>query len=266
MGFITNESPNASYYDSDLRELITTYTELKTNYDGIFDEMAELTEKVNEVYVYVDEKIAEGLEATIATVNARMEEIETELARLETLINEYQEDTDERFTTERELTTAEITAQVNALAIITMESIQMLQAEIDAIEVEMLPIYNPTTAADSSIATAVFDVWEKLRDGALSCAEYDALGVTCERYESYGMTCDEYATENEYFIVDTKVFSAYNGSKVTIQNMLNAIAVMAGNGITTATYALAQLSCDDYQALDITAYEFDFDASNYITV
>lgn len=261
MGYTNHEQPNTSYYDSDLKELILMYEKVKGDYDGLDEQMTALSEKVDDLYNYVDEEIANGLAETIENVNQNLALVQSNINALEVYVQNFEQYVNDRFISERELTDTKIDAEITALALSTLAMVQYLQEQIDDIQTRLAPIYNPTTAKTESIEKTVNDVFQLSRYHALTCAEYDGLKLSALSFDDLQLSANEFAMDSEQLAKPELVVNVFNGIKTTVQNMMSWLSTYYNsNTVTSAYYDALQLTADDFTALDFTANEYDFNA------
>ena len=267
-----SEFPNTNYYDSDLKELIALYKKLLAEYDTLVSGFEELKNSVDNLFLYVDDEIAKSLDKTISEVNARMNSIEEEIQVQQERISSLTEEINTRFIAEREYTNVNIAAakmdmlgKLSELAIDIGNEIADIRKELSEIEVTMGKINNPTTAEEDTIENTINDVWEANRVHSLTAARYDSLCFTAEEYDNKRITANDYAISAELILIPMKVFNPYTGEIDSLQNAINTSSIIGQtNPITAQEYLDLHITSDEYEAFDITAQQYDFNAKSYL--
>lgn len=265
MSFLQNDFPNASYYNSDLRELIAMYKTLVASYTELVTGYETLEKQVNDVYAYVDTEIANGLASTIATVNAQMAIINARMLALSTEMSAT-------FASERVLTDSQIAELESKLETEIGEVIQelhynvtALNTRIDKLNLELAPIFNPTTANMESIQKTAFDIWNIGNFNAMTCAEYDASMLSCDQFAGKGISCNDFATESKTALSPLPVFNPVSGFRDTVQNVLATLSTQgAVNPVTSNEFDIAELTDIQFDALNMSCNDYDFNAKAFI--
>ena len=194
MAYGAFEFPNASFYDSDLRELLAMYKKLTAEYDSILATVEALNKKVNDLYNYVDAEIANAVKKALAEVNAKIVVINEKIATIngiiaaqEEKINNLKQYTDTRFTEERNITEStieqtrtEIEAEIKKLTVDFSAELFKLWEYVRDLSFNLPPIYNPVTGRYDAIPKTVDDIWNALRVHALTVARYSADALTVD--------------------------------------------------------------------------------------
>lgn len=63
-----------------------------------------------------------------------------------------------------------------------------LMAEIQRIELGDVKAYNPTNGLVENISVVIMDVYEILRQNAISCSEFDSLEITATKFDNIELT------------------------------------------------------------------------------
>lgn len=228
MSFIW-EFPHASGLDSDLHEILITFKKLVDEYnnlENLYNDTVALVNKlendVDNLYTYVDDEIAKGLQATkdeiTGQLNSTLDEVKTLLneqeARIDASLKTIQDNLDalDKDVTERLLENAQemealenkVATELNStIAIVDSKIIAIradltkeildgdknLQLQILGIEQEikdlqagLLPIINPVTRESEPVQKVVNDLWD-------SIVREGAL--TCAEFPARGYTIGE---------------------------------------------------------------------------
>ena len=273
MAYGAFEFPNASFYDSDLRELLTMYEKLTAEYDSILATVEALNKKIDDLYNYVDAQIAEAVKNALAEVNAKIEVINTKIATIESAlfaqdekINNLKQYTDTRFTEERDITNStieqernDIETELRQLTIDFSTELFELWEYVRDLSFTLPPIYNPVRGGYETIPKTVDDLWNALRVHALTVARYTANALTVEEYKTLQLTATEYATSARSIIEPPKAANRLTGNWTTINNAIaSAGQVGAVNSLSAAEYSDLNLSADEYAAEELSVNQYDF--------
>lgn len=273
MSYGAFEFPNASFYDSDLRELLAMYKKLTAEYDSILATVEALNKKVDDLYNYVDAQIAEAVKKALAEVNAKIEIINTKIATIESTlsaqdekINNLKQYTDTRFTEERNITNStieqtrnDIEREIRQLTIDFSAELFELWEYVRDLSFTLPPIYNPVTGRYEAITKTVNDLWNALRVHALTVARYTADALTVDEYKTLQLTATEYATEARSIIEPPEAVNRLAGNWTTVNNAIaSAGQVGAVNSLSAAEYASLNLTADAYAAEELTVNQYDF--------
>lgn len=67
-----------------------------------------------------------------------------------------------------------------------------LEAEIDAVSIGAIEVYDPTTGEKSPLQDVIDNLYSAGRTDALTATEYDALELSCTAFAAYNITAFEY--------------------------------------------------------------------------
>lgn len=273
MAYGAFEFPNASFYDSDLRELLAMYKKLIAEYNSILATVEALNKKVDDLYNYVDEEIAEAVKTALAEVNAKIEVINAKIATIEGIlmkqdenINNLKQYTDTRFTEERNITNSSIEAarkeletEIRQLTVDFSAELLELWEYVRDLSFTLPPIYNPVTGRYDAISKTVEDIWNVLRVHALTVARYSADALTVYEYKALMLTATEYAVEGRSIIEPPEAVNRLAGNWTTVNNAIaSAGQVGTVNSLSAAEYAALNLTADAYSAENLSISQYDF--------
>lgn len=273
MAYGAFEFPNASFYDSDLRELLAMYKKLVAEYDSILSTVEALNKKVDDLYNYVDAEIADAVKKALAEVNAKIEVINVKIATIDGIlaaqdekINSLKQYTDTRFTEERNITNSsiektrkELETEIQKLTIDFSAELLELWDYVQDLSFTLPPIYNPVTGRHEAIPKTVEDIWDALRVHALTVARYSADALTVDEYKALMLTATEYATQGRSIIEPPEAVNRLVGNWTTVNNAIaSAGQVGAVNSLSAAEYAALNLSADAYSAENLSVSQYDF--------
>lgn len=273
MAYGAFEFPNASFYDSDLRELLAMYKKLTAEYDSILATVEALNKKVDDLYNYVDEEIAEAVKAALAEVNAKIVAINEKIATIKAILTAHEEKinnlkqyTDTRFTGERNITDStieqtrkEIEAEIHKLTVDFSAELFNLWEYVRDLSFTLPPIYNPVTGRYEAIPKAVEDIWNAVRVHALTVARYSADALTVDEYKTLMLTATEYAVKGRSIIEPPEALNRLAGNWTTVNNAIaSAGQVGAVNSLSAVEYVALNLTADAYSAENLSVSQYDF--------
>lgn len=269
------EFPNVSNYDGDLRELIKYVKALRDEYKNIddlvakiekeFDEtmkaVAELKAEVEDFRTQIDEAVKEGIDeamidydAKITLINQRIEDTNNRVDNLQSLVDDFA-------SIAKNYTDSKVTALSELFFAITSD----LQAQIDALQWELPEVYNIVKGVKTDLVTCLYDVYDATRDHAMTALEYDTRGLTASEWDGLQMTALEYDTQSKERLIYGKYRNPFTGTIDDLQTIIDALAqATTDQAITAADYDAAELTADEFNALNLTAHLYDYHAAEYI--
>ena len=275
-GFPTKyDFPNVGNYDGDLRELLAYVKKLSDDYTNIDDlvakieaefeqtmkEVADLKAEVEDFRTQIDEAVKAGIDAAmveydakIVLINERIDATNERMTSLETLVNDFTE-------IAKNYTDNKVTALSELFFAITSD----LQAQIDALQWELPEVYNIVKGVKTDLVTCLYDVYDATRDHALTALEYDTRGLTASEWDNLGYTALEYDTQAKEHLIYDRYRNPFTGTFDTLQNIIDALAqATTTEAITAADYDAAELTAEEFNALNLTAHMYDYHAAEYI--
>ena len=273
MAYGAFEFPNASFYDSDLRELLAMYKKLTAEYDSILSTVEALNKKVDDLFNYVDAEIAEAVKTALAEVNAKIVAINEKITTINSILNEQEEKinnlkqyTDTRFDEERNITDStieqtrkEIEAEIRKLTVEFSAELLKLWEYVQDLAFNLPPIYNPVTGRYEAIPKAVEDIWNAVRVHALTVARYSADALTVDEYKELRLTATEYAVKGRSIIEPPEAVNRLADNWTTVNNAIaSAGQVGAVNSLSAKEYAELSLTAEEYAEKEWTAVYYDY--------
>ena len=267
--------PNVSNYDGDLRELLKYVQELSQEY-GEIESLAEklsaeyddLIIKFNALNEEVQNFRTEIADAVKAGIDAAMIEYDAKLATINGRIdatNEALNALSETVTNFHDLSKAYTDTQIVSLSELAFAAINNLQEQIDNLQWELPEVYNIVKGYKTDLVTLIYDVYDANRVNALTAAEFDALGLTAAEFDALNLTAFEFDTEAKARLIENKCRNPFTGELDTICNIVADIAQhTTTEAITAAEFDATELTADAFNALNLTAYMFDFYAKQFI--
>lgn len=165
-----------------------------------------------------------------------------------------------------------INAQLNALYLILVNGINANRAYIDS-QISLLKaefpdlstvyVISPVDGQLVKIQDCVNDMYNVLRYGALTAAQYDALQLTAKEYDDKNLTAFTY---DMYGLCE--LWSYLNVHRMHSVTTGEIVAIPAGvyqltdkvrtNGITATAYDTLALTASGYDGKAVTAYNYDW--------
>ena len=146
-------------------------------------------------------------------------------------------------------------------------TLSYVQAELQTFlenlpDYEHLIIYNPVRGEQTTVQTAINDLYNEFNTYALTAAEYDALELTADEYDEIGLTAYEYDHYGQNHLLPDSPFimrDPFTGKMTAVKNVVYTLADLHRlYALTANDYDALDLTADDYDALDLTAYDYDF--------
>lgn len=165
-----------------------------------------------------------------------------------------------------------INAQLNALYLILVNGINANRAYIDS-QISLLKdefpdlstvyVISPVDGQLVKIQDCVNDMYNVLRYGALTAAQYDALQLTAKGYDDKSLTAFTYdmygLCELWSYLNVHRMHSVTTGEIVAIPAGVYQLAdKVRTNGLTARVYDAKELTASGYDGKAVTAYNYDW--------
>ena len=141
----------------------------------------------------------------INNYSGKIEEIEAEIVALRAEMTQFEADINQAIAlqfaeikVELQSTIATVLTQANAY---TDSVAERLEAEIQAVSVGDISLFDPTTGIISPLQTVIDNLYNSGRDDALTATEYDTLELTATAYDAYELTAIEYDQNGKNLLV-----------------------------------------------------------------
>lgn len=76
-----------------------------------------------------------------------------------------------------------------------------LEAEIERVELGDVKAYNPTNGEIENVSKVILDVYEILRQNAISCSEFDGLELTATEFDSKEITAYNFDVNGKVILI-----------------------------------------------------------------
>lgn len=156
--------------------------------------------KLNEVIVETNKNTE-----FINNYAGKIEEIETQIANLQQQMVDFKAEVNDSIA----LQFAEIKVELQSMLATALNqanaytdaAANRLEAEIQAISVGAISVYDPTTGLYSPLQTVIDNLYGQGRADALTATEYDALDLTATAYDAYTLTAFDYDNNGKNLLV-----------------------------------------------------------------
>lgn len=156
--------------------------------------------KLNEVIVETNQNTE-----FINNYAGKIEEIETQIANLQQQMVDFKAEVNDSIA----LQFAEIKVELQSMLATALNqanaytdaAANRLEAEIQAISVGAISVYDPTTGLYSPLQTVIDNLYGQGRADALTATEYDALDLTATDYDAYELTAFNYDNNGKNLLV-----------------------------------------------------------------
>lgn len=132
----------------------------------------------------------------IENYSGKIEEIEAKVNQLYTDFNDYKvqlnQEIDQRFVAIQTQLTEQIASATSYMRAYTDARAQELQQQIDNIAIGEITVYDPSTGTIVPLQTALDNLFDSSREGAITASEYDALDISASTYDGLEITATEY--------------------------------------------------------------------------
>lgn len=277
-------------------EMKYPYTDLEhLNLDWVYSSMKELLSKYDEIWYWIEHDAEnfnvllnriirlEG-ETVLLDNKIAIERLQRELAidqvnqsisdQYTRITNEYHALYDSILTTFESMIVDIRTEMynirndlINRITAGDAATLSYVQAELQTFlenlpDYEHLIIYNPVRGEQTTVQTAINDLYNEFNTYALTAAEYDALELTADEYDEIGLTAYEYDHYGQNHLLPDSPFimrDPFTGKMTAVKNVVYTLADLHRlYALTANDYDALDLTADDYDALDLTAYDYDF--------
>ena len=217
----------------------------------------QMKDEVTQEILKLREDVAEAIAAFQTQFNQLKAEIEAEITSLRILINQ-------------EIVRLNQTLEVNN-AYIKQYVEDRINQFIDEFPtmINLVPVYNPVRGDMTSLQQAINDLYDVARVYGLTAEQYDSLNLTAKAYDDKELTAMEYdqygyiklgyPDENWYMI------SPFTGEFTKVKNVVMDLAHFHMEGLTAKEYDDLELEAQEYDAKNITAFDFDWFGKDILT-
>ena len=278
MGF--NEYPYRNLTDLNLDYILKTIKTLRDDYDTLtafFNDVQNWEAGINADV----QRCLRELAAFDSRFNALVRQINDQMADLQNNL-EYEIDTR---LNQIDLAITTLTQEIaNRISVLTMQLFSAIQTNnqinreyIDAKLqefIDSLPeytadnifVYNPVTGETDTLNKTLLDIYEVARAYALTASEYDGLGLSASDYDALGLTAFEYDSyaKLKLGIGFYLIRSPFNGTLISMEEAIYRLAALHMDALTASAYDAKNMDVNTYDALDLTAYNYDWNGATLV--
>lgn len=132
----------------------------------------------------------------IENYSGKIEEIEAKVNQLYVDFKDYKvqlnQEIEQRFVAIQTQLTEQIASATSYMRAYTDARAQELQQQIDNIAIGEITVYDPSTGTIVPLQTALDNLFDSSREGAITASEYDALNMDASVYDGLEITATEY--------------------------------------------------------------------------
>ena len=263
MAFTTYEFPFTRVYDGDLGFLIKKYIELQDTYDGLVSDIAYVKDFAEHLDERVASAIKDAMDIFTAQVNATLKRYDSRITNTETKVDEFQKILNS-FASElysmRRLILAleqELKTYTDVECNIIYEKCKLL---IDEWSKELPPVIDPTDGKTENINVALQHMYDFTIEG-ITALQLDNLNISAKNFDALDMTAKQFDTKGYKLLTDDGdiyMLSPFTGSVDNIVNVVNSLAQLHMTGITASVLDSKALTAENFDAMNITAFIFDW--------
>lgn len=277
--------PNATFYDSNLREILYKLKELISNYNEVVSAFNAIQEQFDAFKVEMEllpETIRAEVEAQLAEITPGLyEHIDDEIAGIKVIVDSLSEqiiaigdNVKLRLDNMEIAWRAGDTALDSKFVQITekqrreyLNLIQQINADLENLQWDLPKIYNIAKGTHDNITKVLYDVYDAVRVHAICAGLYDSLSLSAAEYDNNELTTIQFDVESKHYLADKMLINVVTGERDTLQNILfDIMAYATGDlGITAGNYDYLELEAEIYDSFGLAAYDYDYFASLRIT-
>lgn len=123
-------------------------------------------------------------------------------------------------------------------------------------------VINPINGKLDSLQNVLNEYYNLFNYYALTCIEYDTLGLTADEYDSMKLTAymfDYYSKKYLWFNSELVMYHPVTGVMTSYKNVINfLIEQHREDGLTSTEYTAKNLTATQYSNANISAYDYDW--------
>lgn len=127
---------------------------------------------------------------------------------------------------------------------------------------EHLLVFNPFRGYQTTIQTAINDLYAYSAFWGITCRQFDSLQLTCEEFEAFELTCIEFDREAYKLLgypdPETHMRDPFTGEIALISTVVYKLYDLHMGGLTVLAFEALDLTAEEFDAKEVTAFEFDF--------
>lgn len=257
------EFPHTRTYDGDLGFLIKRYNELYAAYSNIESTVEELQDALQNLPQTIAQEVSRQLDVAMQDVYNILNEYDERITDAENNVSYMM---DRISSIERR-----IDALIGQIALILgfiehytdaigEKVYNQLKALVDEWSKDLPPVICPVDGQLEPISVALRHIYDFYNQG-ISAADYDNLVLTAQEYDAMRITAGKYDAFAYQIFKERRVctmVSPFTGQIDYIRNVVNRLADFHKRGISAQVYDSQNHTAEAYDALEITAYEYDW--------
>lgn len=281
MSFSINEFPNASYYDSDLRELVRLYNELTDTYDNLQNEIKQVTDYIDTFKQTTDDIVKEEITITMSLYTQRLIAVENMVEQLEQTTQQYGIDL-QKFQPQIDEINTRIKNLTNYFQNLHQELLEefhdykngvgkYIDGRLDNFETEIrkivtkldrLDVVNPINGMYEDINAVLADIFQIVSlSFGLTAGEYDAIELTAWEYDKQRVKAIDYSTKGYFIFWELRqglMRSPWTGTNTHYSNIIYQLTDLHKCGFTAKQYDELQCTAIDFDSWIINAFNYDW--------
>lgn len=252
--------------------LPTVYTDALSYYE----EIRLLQEEINQIIQQMDDYGASVLQEANNYTNQQINQLDTKLQAIIKNYSELYADDIEQLRQE----TIKLSLSISQLYTNFANWTGMQDAKFELFKQEVYEyiqkimgtagspyVVNPTNGKIEPLQKTLNDMYKALSWGALTAQEYDNLLITAGQYDHLNITAynyDHWARFRLFKLIYLRMRNPFDGKMDYYDNVIWELAQLHKNAYTAKGYDDLGLSADGYDAMKITAYEYDWEGKNHL--
>lgn len=259
---------NADWILKKVKEFGQSLNQLVTEFDTIEQDFTALQAEVNNLLNTMEAEVRRAIEEYLPTAMAPyINQLNEALHDIETLRDQMAGWDEQLRLIRSEYSTADDNLQIDYISKIADLRFEMIQQiirldnRIDDLEFELPEIYNLVKGYKTNIAYVIYDVYDACRYMAYTAAQYANAGLTAQEFDDLQREALDLDL-NGYLILypPKQCLNPLTGVRADICTILQDLALFASVRTWTAYDwdSVWLQDCDTIDALDITAFNFDY--------
>ena len=277
---------------SKLNEVIDDYNELIDYYNTLPQLLEQITAKLSELDSFVDtinREFAELDARLTAKVDEKLAKVDEELAKSLELIEHEMAELEAKVNVEIERLRSELTQVINSQLAVFRTELELSENNTKAWtearlneflaelpDVQNVLVYNMITGKLEPVQDVIASMYDVMREG-LTAYEYDRLRLTASEYDNWivnsiprGLKVVEYDVHGRrYLYKEPKDYMNHPTSGKDVENKMvidfNTSLLKQSGSYSASEYDSVGITVNNYDVLQLTAYEYDWFSNRKVT-
>lgn len=257
------EFPHTRTYDGDLGFLIKRYNELYSAYSNIETTVEQLQDALQNLPQNIAQEVSRQLDVAMKNVYSILGEYDERITTAENNVS-YMWDKISSIEQRIDSLIGQIALILGFIEHYTdaigEKVYNQLKELVDEWGKDLPPVICPVDGRLEPISVALKHIYDFYNQG-ISAADYDTLLLTAQEYDEMRITAGRYDGFAYEIFKERRVctmVSPFTGQIDYIRNVVNRLADFHKRGITARVYDSQNHTAETYDALEITAYEYDW--------